>query len=306
MIAEPICILANAGSGRKGAARVAALVRPFAEAGLAAEVRRIDRGHRLPDEARRAARGGYGTVIAAGGDGTVCAVADALAGTQTALGVLPLGTFNFFARSLGLPLTLDEAARALIAGTVRPFDVAEVNGKVFLNNSSLGLYPAMLADREQAYARWGRSRLAAYWSALRTLLTYDRVSRLHLTLDGRPAERQSPMVFVASNAWQLEQYGLTEGAEMIRQGQLAVFFARGERRWRMLRLAARMVLRNARAWQDFDLVPAREIVVATRSPRRTIARDGEREKMQAPFTFRLRPGALRVIVPGPAAPPGAG
>ncbi|MBE2276859.1 MAG: NAD(+)/NADH kinase [Rhodobacteraceae bacterium] len=297
MIAEPIAILANAGSGRRGAARIAELVRPFAAAGLGVEIRRIDRGHRLPDEARRLRDAGFGTVIAAGGDGTVTAVAQALAGTDTVLGVLPLGTFNFFARSIGLPPTPDAAAAALIGGRAQALDLAEVNGKVFLNNASLGLYPAMLADREQAYARWGRSRLAAYWSALRTLVTYDRSSDLRLTVDGRTARVRSPMVFVAANAYQLDQYGLEEGAEIVRQGRLALYIAKDAKGLKMLRFATRMVLRSARPWQEFLLSSGQEITIETRAPRRTVARDGERGRLSTPLHFRLRPGALKVIVP---------
>ncbi len=226
MIAEPIAIPANAGSGRRGAARIAELVRPFSAVGLAVEIRRIDRGHRLHAEARRLREAGFGTVIAAGRDGTVTAVTQALAGTGTALGVLPPGTFNFFARSIGLPPDPDAAAAALIGGRARAMDLAEVNGQVFLNNTSLGLYPAMLADREQACARWGRSRFVAYWP----------------------------------------------------------------------------VLRSARPWQEFLLSPGRDSTIETRAPRRTVARDGERGRLSTPLHFRLRPGALTVILPAKGDP----
>lgn len=294
---EPVCVLANAGSGKKAARRIEDLVAPFRAAGLRPEVRLIRHGRQMPAAAQRARAEGFATIIAAGGDGTICTVATEIAGSGIALGILPLGTFNFFARSLGLPQTASEAAEALITAEEREVSAGEVNGKLFLNNASLGLYPALLEQREAAYARWGRSRLAAYWSALRTLVTYDRPSRLRVTIDGRTDHLRSPVVFVAHNAFQLEQYGLTDGVDLIRQGQFAVYMAPELRRWQLLGFAVKMALRTARPYRDFTLEGGRDIEIATRAPRRTIARDGEREKMKAPFRFRYLEGALSVLVP---------
>lgn len=294
---QPVCVLANAGSGRKAAQRIEELVAPFHAAGLHPEVRLIRHGSQVPAAARQARADGFATIVAAGGDGTICTVATEIAGTDIALGILPIGTFNFFARSLGLPETAPEAAAALIHAGERQVSAGEVNGKLFLNNASLGLYPALLEQREAAYARWGRSRLAAYWSALRTLVTYDRPSRLRVTIDGRTDHLRSPVVFVAHNAFQLQQYGLTDGVDLIQQGQFAIYMAPELRRWQLLGFAAKMALRTARPYRDFTLESGREIEIATRAPRRTIARDGEREKMKAPFRFRFLDGALTVLVP---------
>ncbi|WP_395539494.1 diacylglycerol/lipid kinase family protein [Neotabrizicola sp. sgz301269] len=295
----PVTFLANARSGKQ-AKQIESLLEPLVAAGLDPELRVIRKGKALPFEARRA-RDRSATVIAAGGDGTITTVAEAVAGSQTAMGIVPLGTFNFFARSLGLPEDPAAAVAALVTGDVASVDVAEVNGRLFLNNASLGLYPALLHQREAAYARFGRSRLAAYWSALRILCTYDRPSRLRITVDGHATHVRSPMVFLAQNAFQLDQYGMTEGAELIRDGKLALYVAPELRRWRLLVFALKMALRQAQPYRDFTLEGAREVLVETRSPRRTIARDGEREKMTAPFHFRLRPDALRVIVPAGSA-----
>lgn len=293
----PICVIANAGSGKKGAGRIDALLEPLRQAGLTPEVRLIRAGGILTAEAERARDEGFATIIAAGGDGTVCAVAQALAGSGATLGIIPLGTFNFFARSLGLPETPEAAVQALIGGRVRAVAAAEVNGRLFLNNASLGLYPALLEKREKLYAKFGRSRWAAYWSALRTLTTYDRPSRLRITTDGKVTHLRSPMVFVAQNAFQLEQYGLSDGVDLIRQGKLAVYVAPELRRWQVLGFSIRMFLRVARPYREFTLEGASEMEIETRAPRRTIARDGEREKMRGPFRFRALPQALRVIVP---------
>lgn len=296
MIEGPVAILANAGAGKKAAARMETLLQPFHDSGLHPDVHMIRNGKTLPAEAARIAKGGYRSVIAAGGDGTICTVATALAGSGIALGVIPMGTFNYFARSLGLPNDPEQAIAALLTGQLQTVSAGEVNGKLFLNNASLGLYPALLEQREAAYAKWGRSRLAAYWSALRTLATYDRPSRLRVTIDGKIDHLRSPMVFVAQSAFQLEESGL-EGADMIRDGKFAIYIAPELRRWQVLVFALKMALRAARPYRDFTLIAAEEMLVETRNRRRTIARDGEREKMQSPFHFRVLPDALTVIVP---------
>lgn len=294
---EPICVLANAASGVKSGERIAELTAPLRKAGLRHEIRLIRKGAMVPDMARQARDDGFATVIAAGGDGTICGVATELAGSGIALGILPLGTFNFFARSLGLSNTPETAMAQLMTGQLRQVAAGEVNGKLFLNNASIGLYPALLEQREAAYAKWGRSRLAAYWSAIRTLATYDRPTRMWLNIDGRVHVRRSPMVFIAQNAFQLQEYGMQEGVDLIRQGRLAVYIAPELRRWQLLGFAIRMAMRMARPYRDFVLEGATEVQIETRRRRRTIARDGERQKMAAPFTFRLLPDTLTVIVP---------
>src|SRR5204862_429264 len=112
-------------------------------------------------------------IVAGGGDGTLNAIAALVAGTSTALGVLPLGTLNHFARDLHIPTDLEGAVRTLAEGHVVRIDVGEVNGRVFLNNSSVGLYPSLVHHREQQQMRLGRSKWnALFWSAWLMLRRY--------------------------------------------------------------------------------------------------------------------------------------
>lgn len=290
-------IIANAGSGRKEADRLADLIAPLASAwGTPPDLRIIRDGRQIPDEAARARADGVGTVIAAGGDGTLSGVAAALAGSDIRMGVLPMGTFNFFARSLNIPLDPKEAIAALIDGVPTPVSVGEVNGRVFLNNASIGLYPAILSERESIYRRWGRSQMAAYWSVLRTLASFRRPSRMRVTVDGETRRLRTPMVFVANSAYQLDQYGL-HGAEMIRDGRFAVFVAPDTTRLQLLAFALRLALKSAQPERDFELLDGRDVLIETTRRRRTIARDGERERIEGPFRFRLRQNALQVILP---------
>src|SRR5437588_7718794 len=113
-------------------------------------------------------------VIVGGGDGAVSAAAAHLVDTETALAILPLGTLNHFARDLGIPSSLDEAAKVIARRSIRCVDVAEMNGRVFINNSAIGLYPLMVLDRDIQRRRLGRSkRLAMIVASLRTLVRFN-------------------------------------------------------------------------------------------------------------------------------------
>ena len=253
-------------------------------------------GADIAGAAQRAAREGADVVVALGGDGTQSAVAGALAGSDTVMGVLPGGTFNYFARELGVGETLDAALDTLLSGRVRRMDVGDVNGRIFLNNASFGVYPKILERREAVYKRWGRSRVAAYWSVLLTLWELRDPMHLSLTLDGAKRDFHTPLAFVARSAYQLENMGL-EGAEAVRDGQLALFLAKGHSPRHLIAAAFRLAMGKTARGQDFDLLIADEILIETRQPRRLLAFDGEKERATGPFRLRVQRDALSVIVP---------
>lgn len=289
---------AGSGRGRKGA-RAAEF-----EAHLADRprwtLRVVRRGAALAEAAERAVAEGFSTVVAAGGDGTVNAVASQVAGGDSRLGVAPLGTFNFFARSLGLPQEIGAALDAAEARETRSVPVGEVNGRVFLNNASLGAYPAILQRRERIYGTVGRSRAAAAASVLATLAGRRGSVIGRLKADGARRPLRTPLAFVALNAFQLEHYGL-DGVDCLRRGRLALFLATRRDRLGLMKSAADLAFGRPVRGRDFELVCAERLVIESRRPRRVVALDGERATLNGPFRFRLRNDALRVAVPEDAA-----
>jgi diacylglycerol kinase family enzyme len=254
------------------------------------------KGREIQATVTRAIDEGYRTIAAAGGDGTICAVASALAGTGCRMGVLPLGTFNYFARGLGLPETVPEALRTLLETPSRPFDMAEVNGHAFLNNASLGAYAKVLESRERIYRKFGRSRIAAYWSVLVALLNFRARLSAKMTVDGEVHHFRTPMIFVANNTFQLELFNLP-GGDLIRDGKLVALVAPDVGRWGLMAFALRLALGTMDKDRDFRLLAGREMLVEIRRRGTVVARDGERGRMWAPFRFRLRPAALDLIAP---------
>lgn len=263
--------------------------------GVRLECRLARRGAEIGSLTDAALRDGFRTIAAAGGDGTIAAVASRLVDSDSRLGILPLGTFNYVARNLGIPAELPDAVRVLVEGRERTIDVGDVNGRIFLNNASLGAYVAILAQREREYRRWGRSRIAAYWSVLRALANLRGALSLRISMNGAVWRYRSPAVFVAGNAYQLREFGL-KGGECIAERRLAMYVAPESDRIGLLRLAIGLALRRLRPERDFELRCGDDIVVETAHRSRHVAHDGERERMASPFRFRLRRDALRVLV----------
>jgi len=295
------CVVVNAASGRRK--------EPSFEGTLSAALGRhpgqfaissAEGGAELDAAIRRAVDGGHPVLVAAGGDGTITAVAEAAAAHGRALGIIPMGTFNFVARGLGIPETPDAAVDLLMERRERTVSVAEVNGRLFLNNASIGLYPAILKEREGIYRRWGRSRLAAYWSVVKTVFGAFRPLHLRVSVDGAVIRARTPLLFVARSAFQLEHYGL-EGAEALRDDRFALFLAPDASSVRLLALALRLASGGLRAGRDIELVTGDEILVESTRRRLLVARDGERTHMSPPLRFRIHRDALRIIAPGPAA-----
>jgi diacylglycerol kinase family enzyme len=291
-----VCVVMNPGAGSKDENGRDAIGAALKTVGLRHEILVADGGQDLTNMARDAAAKGWAVVAAAGGDGTINAVAQGLAGGPARLGVIPLGTFNYVARSLGLPQEIEGAAQVLAEGRPRRFPLARVNGRVFLNNASLGAYPAILRRRETIYRKLGRSRMAAHWSALETLASFRATMRLQVVADGRVMRRRTPLVFVARNAYQLELFGL-EGGEHVEAGRFAVFVAPDGGRGALVAMAARLAAGRLRPGEDVEMFAAQTLEIATNRRQRLVARDGERERMQAPFRFEIKQDALQVIAP---------
>lgn len=292
-----IILNASAGSGGQEDAR-AALAEIFAaESDMQAHISLARSGEEIVALARRAvADKDVQMIVAGGGDGTVNAVAAELVGTDKTLGVLPLGTLNHFAKDLRIPLDLEGAARNLIEGENFKVDVGEVNERIFINNSSLGLYPSIVRHREKQQERLGRGKwFAAAWATVEVFRRYPLFS-VRLSADGQEFRRRTPFVFIGNNEYQMDAFNL--GARScLDAGQLSLHLTRDIGRWGLLRLAASALIGRLREARDFDALCTKEVWIETRRTRVRVATDGEVTIMRSPLHYRVRPAALRVIAP---------
>ncbi|MFX0543547.1 diacylglycerol/lipid kinase family protein [Roseovarius sp. S4756] len=292
-----ICVLMNAGSGKNDAKSARARIdAAFREAGGHAEIRMMAKGDQIEETAGGALDDGFDIIVAAGGDGTIAGIAGVLRGKGTPMGIIPLGTFNYFARSLDIPEEVEEAAHLIATGAKRAVRIGTINGRTFLNNASLGAYPAILRTREETYRKWGRSRVAAYWSVLITLVTLRRPLKLSIEANGQTTHHRTPLAFAVNNAFQLNEMGL-EGRDNIAKGQIALFVAPDTGRWGMLRNALALAMGRAQQGVEFRLIAADRIDIQTDRRGCDVACDGERARMRAPFGLRALEDELTVIVP---------
>lgn len=297
----PITVILNAGAGHGDKEEIRARIDEALRAS-GREYRIVDvrEPADVPRLARRAAEEGRvrpQIVAAAGGDGTLNAVADALLGTGLPFGVIPLGTFNFFARDLGIPLDPGRAAQALTTGGLRRVPVGRVNGNLFLINACFGLYRAVLEEREEFKRRFGRYRFLAVPSALATLWRNHRRYRVHLELDGRPVEISTLMIFFGLNALQLEKLGLGV-ADCAAHGLLALLVLRPMRRLELLGFALRGALQGLDQPQNMRCFCASTVEVHSRGDAHiAVAVDGESIRCDLPLRIEALPAALPVVVP---------
>ena len=246
-------------------------------------------------EAAAAVREGHRLIVAGGGDGTINAVASALVHTEAVLGVLPLGTFNHFAKDLGVPLDVEAAVRVIAAGKVAQVDVGEVNGRTFVNNSSVGLYPRIVLERQHEQ-RSGRSKWAAF--VLATFRVLRRIPHLQIKLatGGTEIVHSTAFVFIGNNEYEIE--GPKIGTRRtLKAGELFCYVGHATTRWHLLRLAFHAIIGRLRRSEALDVFHGNEAWIAARRKRLRVALDGEVVLLPTPLHFRILPGALRVIVP---------
>ena len=239
-------------------------------------------------------------IVAGGGDGTVSSLAAALADGTIALGVLPLGTLNHFAKDLGLPLELEAAVERVARGAIERVDIGEVNGRVFINNSSLGLYPAIVRDRELQRKRLGRGKWPALaWASLSALRRFPFLSA-RLSVDGVERRLRTPFVFIGNNEYLMEGFAIGE-RDRLDDGRLSVYVVQRASRASLLLLALRALVGRLKQARDFEAMLAGEIVVESRHRRLRVATDGEITLMAPPLRYRIRPKALLVVAGTPGA-----
>lgn len=307
--APPLFFVLNTRSGKGDPQEREAIIRRvLAEHRRACELLATDDPGQLPalaGQAAQLARARGGAVVAVGGDGTLNAVAQAALPAGLPFGALPQGTFNYFGRVQGLPLETEAALRALLAARVRPVQVGLLNGRVFLVNASVGLYPEALEDREAFKKEHGRTRLGALWAGLMTLgrehpelvLRLDRGSRMRVL-------RTSTLV-VGNNRLQLERIGIAE-APAVEQGHLAAIAVRPVGTFAMLGLALRGAFGQLGAAREIVTFSFRRMELrlggGRESERVKVAVDGEVLWLRTPLLFEVAPPPLQLLAPAHEAP----
>jgi diacylglycerol kinase family enzyme len=290
-----VVILLNPKSGpparHKGSREIEQL---FSTRGLQVQVRELTGREAINLLATKAVGEGSPLVVAAGGDGTVSAVASALAGTEVAMGVLPLGTLNHFAKDLGLPLDLGSAADVVARGKTVRVDAGSVNGRTFVNNSSIGIYPNIVVVRERERRR-GRGKWTAFLKATWATLKRSPFWTVRVEAQGRRIQRKTPFVFVGNNEYEIQ--GLEIGKRSsVSAGRLFVYVAAPVTRAGLIWMAVTALFGHLDQTRSLEMFGVEEAWIDTRHKHLRVSTDGEVTLMRSPLHYRLLPGALKVVV----------
>jgi diacylglycerol kinase family enzyme len=267
----------------------------FAARGLQAQVQELTGRENIGLLAQQAVSEGHSMVIAAGGDGTVSGVASALVRTDAALGVLPLGTLNHFARDMGLPLEIGSAADVIARGKVVRIDIGEVNGRTFVNNSSIGIYPNIVVVRERERRR-GHGKWTAFLKATYATLRRSPFWTVRVEAQGRRIQRKTPFVFVGNNEYEIQ--GLELGRRSsVSAGRLFVYVAAPVTRAGLIWMAATALFGHLDTTRSLEMFGVEDAWIDTRHKHVRVSTDGEVIHMRSPLHYRLLPGALKVVAP---------
>jgi len=236
----------------------------------------------------------YAIIAAAGGDGTVSAVARELAGTPVILGILPLGTLNHFAKDLQIPLDLREALSVLSNGEVMTFDTASVNDQYFINNSSIGLYPRIVKRRD-VFQQKGFHKWIAFLSAFCLVVSKNSFLRLRIVSAKKDIDCKAPFLFIGNNQYVMQGYELGSRTSLT-SGKLFLSLMHYTNRLNLFRIIVQTILGLTSQDSDFDTWESKEVTVYSKKKFLDVALDGEVIPLQTPLRYLIHPHSLRVIV----------
>jgi diacylglycerol kinase family enzyme len=251
---------------------------------------------RLGETLEEAVRAKPDVIIVGGGDGTVSTAAHYLADSGIMLGVLPLGTLNHFARDVGMPPTWRDAVVALARGESRAVDVGEVNGRVFVNNCSIGSYADAVRRRDALRRLRG---LGKWWAMLlATIAVFRRLRRLRVRLEtsGQTQTLRAPFVVVGNNRYSghVLDYSLRPHLD---EGRLWIYTTHAYRHAAVVRLMWQSLLRAIDEVDELEKLDVTSATIDYEYTRLPVALDGELADLRPPLFFRTRHAALRVLAP---------
>ena len=276
--------------------------RNLADLRAALQEAKIDFIEMIPDHAKdleryaeAAIQDKFDLVIAVGGDGTVGTVASKLVGTNCVFAVIPLGTYNNFARTIGVPLSIREAVNVIAKGSPKNLDVAEVNGTFFLNGSSIGMYPEIVMRREPLEDN-NNSRLISSWiAALRVLIKFPSY-KVRVKVAGEEIIAQTSMIFLGNGFYDYH-FGRMGKRELPDQQKLSVYILKNMSRWDLFQLSIKALENRLKGDPKFNRYYAAEAEIFLEKDSIHVSKDGEVVKLESPLRYRIRPEALKVILP---------
>ncbi len=241
----------------------------------------------------KAIRDGCRVISAGGGDGTVSAVAAICARNKFVLGVIPLGTMNNFAKDIGIPTSIEDACKIIAQQKVKKIDYGTLNGDLFINNSSLGMYPRLVAEREKRENRQGK--LLAYFTGVLSTLQKFRVLNLKIEYDDKQANIKTPLIFIGNNDYSFSERPFTR-RKTLTGGKLSIHIIRYNR-FGQLGVLKKMLTKRINQAHYYKTFHTKRILIDGGSSKVLIAKDGEVTAVKLPLEYKIEAKKLKIIVP---------
>jgi diacylglycerol kinase family enzyme len=239
------------------------------------------------------------TIVAGGGDGTISLVASFLAGHNTPLGILPLGSLNHFAKDNKIPLNIEEAVGVIIKQNIKELDVGSVNGKMFINNSSIGIYPKVVEHRDLQIEQLGGNKWISMIKAYVNVIKKFSSFKVDIHSNGEIMKVRTPLVFVGNNEYHMDLFNLGR-RKKLDEGLLELYFPNTTGWFPMLRFGFSALFNKLNQARDFSVIKTKKITIALKRKRRKdieVSLDGEVVHLEPPLVYEIHPKALKVIVP---------
>lgn len=250
------------------------------------------KNNNLPQLLENAIRSHPDIMIAAGGDGTVSAVASQLCNTAIVLGVLPVGTLNHFAKDLGLPSDIQSCAAIILKGNKSKIDVAELNGRSFINNSAVGFYPELVAERDQKIKTKGWNKWFSLLIAACKIWFKFPLMSFELMIEGKVISVKSPLVFIGNNNYKLED---AFNRPSLTHAILCVYILKSQSRLAILKGLWQVMRRGFCQAFDLEAYQVDSLILQSQHKKIKVAVDGELMYIAPPLRYSMQPQALWVI-----------
>ena len=253
-------------------------------------------GVNLPDILEKVSNEAYEILIAAGGDGTISSVAEKAVKLNRTMGIIPAGTLNHFAKDAGIPVDTDEALENILKGHTALIDTAYVNDHIFLNNSSIGLYPKVVKRREEQMKLGGKKWTAMLKAALAVLKSIPKIN-VTIKADGSTVKYKTPFVFVGNNDYKFDLFNLGS-RETLEDGMLSIYYPKYEGRISYLRLILQTLIGRLDQEDNFQILRSEDLIIYSNKRKLDVSIDGEVFRIETPLHYKIKPKSLRLILPG--------
>ncbi len=290
-----MCVILNAGSGKSRITKkVKAIKDAFAHFGYDIKIELLIPGITAEEKVQQVIKDGYEIVIAAGGDGTISSVANALLETNAILGIIPAGTLNHFAKDLNIPSSLHEAVKIILEGKTKAIDVCSVNDRVFINNSGIGIYPKIVRKREALQKRI-KNKWVAFSMAAKEVWRGYPFLKIKVISKEKTFSCVTPFLLIGNNEYTMEGLGIGK-RESLNQHAMSVYVAKHAQKRGILKFFLLAFISKLIEHKDFEFFTTQELTIESPKEFLFVSVDGEAIALPTPLHYKIHPQALKILV----------